>query len=347
MVSIGDSVIYSRSFGKARLDTDEDMTPQTLLNVASATKTFVAVALLKLAEQGALSLDDGITKYFPELPEDVFGPVTLRHILAHTSGIPDNRPDSEEAWEKYVEQTASMFGNDEDYMTYGREQELTRFLGSVDSLKFEPGTGFERQDPPYMLLAEVIRQVSGMPFEDYMKEYIFAPAGVTTGFTFSPRGTLAPGMAHAYRKAEGESSTAVYRSNDGRWEEYDYGEAPFFLTRADRGLFISPESFIKWFAALANGEVIDERVRSTMRIPMVNTGKAGEGYSLGVNVSGDFDGCTRLYHRSTRGGFVAAEAIYPDQKVVYLIFSNRNDWPYEEVADELEKILHEHGVVGQ
>lgn len=345
MVAIGDSVIYCRSFGMARLDTDEKMTPQTMLNVASTTKTFVAVSMLKLAEEGVLSLDDTITRYFPELPAEVFGAVTIRHILAHTSGIPDNRPDSPEQWEQYVEATPSMFGNEEDYVTYGKEKEFTRYLTSVDSLKFEPGTGYDPKDPPYMLLADIIGKVTGMSFESYLRQYIFAPAGITSGFGFPPSSDIGPGVAHGYRRARPDTPSSVYRSPDGRWEEYDYGEAPFFLTQADRGLFISPEAFAKWYGALAEGSIIDPSIRSWMRVPVVSTGKVGEGYSLGIRVSDDVDGRIRLYHRTERGGFVAVEAIYPDTNTIYLIFSNRNDWPYNEVADALEEILETHGVV--
>ncbi len=344
MVAIGDSVIYSRSFGKARLDNDAEMSPSTLINVASSTKTFIAVAIMKLSEQGALSLDDRLVKYYPELPDSVFGEIKLRHILAHTSGIPDKRPESAEQWVKYLEENQSIFGDMPDYRVYGKEKELTRFLATVDSLNFVPGTGFERQDPPYMLLAGVIEQASGMSFESFMKTYVFAPAGVER-FAFPTPGEIAPDMAHAYRRARGQAAPSVFVSDDGRWEEYDYGEAPFFLTKADRGLYISPRDFIKWYAALAGGEIISPAVRAGMRIPMVSNGKVGQGYSLGVNVAEDVNGCIRLYHRSSRGGFTAVEAIYPDSGVVYLIFSNRNDWPFEEIADGIEHILHDHGVI--
>lgn len=344
IVALNDTVIYNRSFGVARLDDRTPMTDSTLVNVASSTKTFTAVAMLRLEELGRLSLDDKITDYYPNLPEKVFGGVNLRHILAQTSGIPDFRPRTAADWSRYVEGNKSMFGSVPDFLAYGREAEFTRFLEKVDSLSFTPGTSFERQDPPYMLLANVIEEASGMPFTTFMRDYIFAPAGIRE-FFYAGNDPLERNEAHAYRRTPAGSRNKVFHSDDGVWEEYDYGEAPFFLTKADRGLYISARDFVKFYIALAHGQILGTDIRENLLIPLTTNGRSGEGYSLGMNVAQDINGITRLFHRSKRGGFAAAEAVYPDRNLCYVILSNRDDWDMDRTAGSLEQILFDKGVV--
>ena len=344
MVSRGDTMVYSRAVGLARLDSVSKLSDHSMLNIASSTKTFTAAAILKLAEQGKLSLDDKITKYYPSLNDSVFGVITLRHILANTSGIPDGRPSTPEQWQTYLKDTKSVFGTASDFRIYGKEKELTRFIEKVDSLRFSPGSGFDRQDPPYMLLLKVIEQASGHTFENWMAENIFAPAGVDYAAYISSDRPIV-GMAHAYRKADGKRNSNVFRSGDGRWDEYDYGEADFFLTRSDRGLYMSPRDFTKAIHALHDGKIISKESLDFYHTPMVTSGAAGQGYSLGLNIMVDDSGREKLYHRSTRGGFVAVEAFYPQADVLYLIFSNRNDWDYNTFADKIEAILHEKGMI--
>lgn len=344
IVALNDTVIYNRSFGLARLDDGAPMTDSTLVNVASSTKTFTAVAMLRLVELGRLSLDDKITDYYPNLPKKVFGDVTLRHILAQTSGIPDFRPRTAADWNRYAADTESMFGSVPDFLAYGREAEFTRFLEKVDTLSFAPGTSFERQDPPYMLLANVIEQASGMSFITFMRDYIFSPAGITR-FLYAGNDPLDSNEAHAYRPTPAAPDKKAFHSNDGKWEEYDYGEAPFFLTKADRGLYISARDFVKFYSALSHGKILGTDVRKNLLIPLINNGRTGRGYSLGMNVAKDSNGITRLFHRSKRGGFAAAEAIYPDCNMCYVILSNRDDWDMDRTADSLEQILFDKGVV--
>ena len=101
MVVRGDSVIYDKGFGMARMDTLEPINSSTMLNICSVSKQFSAVALCLLAEQGKLSLDDTVSKYFPEFDSEFFDDITLRHLMSHTSGIPDARPRTDAAWKKY------------------------------------------------------------------------------------------------------------------------------------------------------------------------------------------------------------------------------------------------------
>ncbi|MCM1066086.1 MAG: beta-lactamase family protein [Muribaculaceae bacterium] len=346
IITKGDSMIYGSTFGLADLYTGEPMSFDTKMCLASSTKTFTATALLKLHDEGKLSLDNRLIDYFPELPESVYGEVTLRHVLSQSSGIPDGRPRDKAEWERYKQKTPSIFGDGSDYTLYGREKELTRFLATVDSLDFRPGTDFVRRDPPYMLLSEVIEQASGKDFETYMREAIFEPAALASARYVPLDGDL-EGMAHAYRRNSGKARPGTYISDDGRWEEFDFGEAEFFLSRADRGLFMTARDLARWEHIYNSGLLISPESTRLFGVPIVNTGTDGEGYSLGVNVSHLDDGTLKFHHSSTRGGFVAVEVLFPECDLAYIILANRNEWNYAEVAKTIDNILLTKGLLSR
>ena len=107
-----------------------------------------------------------------------------------------------------------------------------------------------------MLLSTVIEQASGMPFEKYMTDSIFAPAGLTETRFFEPD-SIIPNEAHGYGPADGLSEEDQFVSSDGKWEEYDYGEAAFFPTRADRGIYTTARDYFKWLQAIYSGKIIN------------------------------------------------------------------------------------------
>lgn len=344
IVSRGDSIVYERSFGLCNLATGKPMRPSTMMCLASSTKRFTAVAILKLQLEGKLSLDDAITKYFPMLPEDVFGSVTLRHMLTQTSGIPDRRPTTPEEWRSYTANIKSVFGNNSDFLIYGREDELTAYLRQVDSLSFTPGTAFEKQNPPYMLLTSVIEQASGKNFETFMYDDIFEPAGLLSATFITPDSEILENV-HSYRLAEGAPKPGVFRSADGRWEEYDLGEAKYFLSRADRGLYMSAIDFSRWQSIFLSDVLLTPDAVQELERPLVPTSFPGVSYNMGLYVVQKPGKPLKLYKRSAHGGFVAIESLFPETGTSYVILSNRNDWDRKEMSDKLEDILHHHRLI--
>lgn len=334
----GDSILYERSFGVANLATGKEMRPSTMMCVASSTKSFTAIALLKLQSEGKLSLEDPITKYFPMLPAEVFDAVTLRHVLTQTSGIPDRRPTTAQEWRAYTAKTKSVFGDNNDFLAYGREDELTAYLQKVDSLSFTPGSRFENQDPPYMLLMSVIEQASGKKFESYMHDEIFVPAGLTSAMFISPDSDILEAV-HSYRPSEGPVKAGVYRSDDGRWDEYDFGEAKYFLSRSDRGLYMSATDFSRWQSMFLSGAILPADASAILDRPLVPTHLPGVSYNMGFYIVEKPDRPTKLYLRSAHGGFVAIESLYPDSGTSYVVLSNRNDWDRKDLSDKIETIL--------
>lgn len=338
MVRRGDSIYYNRAFGMARLDSNLAMTDSTLLNVASASKTFTAIGLLRLAAQGRLSLDDPMSKFFPDFNPDVFGKIKLRHILSHTTGLGDGRPRTDDQWDIFLRKHRSAFAKAPDFVRYGREQEQISIYRSLDSLNYEPGSKFVYADAPYKLLATIIEQVTDTAFEKWMQANIIRPAGLRETRYVSATLTH-PRMAHAYHPAKDAAKPGVFRSPDGRWDEFDYGEAEFFLCRADNGVYTTPREFALWVKRLQNGEIVPEMTVRDLNTTIISTGIPGVGYAMGIFTQTRDAKPYKVFHSSQNGGFGVYEAYYPEHDVFYLILANRNDWNRMAVSERVDSVL--------
>ncbi len=156
-------LVYAKGFGVSELGGEEPVTPESLFCLASIGKTVVATALMQLVEQGKIDLDDAVVDYLPyfELADDGYETITIRQLLTHTSGLPD----------------VEDFGYENP--AYDVEA-LDRYVRSLidTSLIGAPGEGFNYSDMGFDILGDVIAQVSGQPFEEYVEENIFAPLGM-------------------------------------------------------------------------------------------------------------------------------------------------------------------------
>ena len=159
LVADSDGIIYQKSFGFADEDRTIALTPEHRFSPGSIDKEFTTVALMLLEQEGRLGFEDQLSKYLPELPAwaDV---VSIKHILTHTSGIPD--------------------------INYGRNlttADAIEQIMAVDELLFEPGEDFLYGNLHSVLRAMVIEEVSGQPLDIFIQENIFDPAGMTSAFS--------------------------------------------------------------------------------------------------------------------------------------------------------------------
>lgn len=338
----GDSIVYDKGFGLARMDTPAPITHNTMFNICSVSKQFSAVALCKLAEEGKLSLDDSVQKFFPQFKADIFKQITLRHLMSHTSGIPDNRPRNDAAWERYTKTTRTQFANVADFKRFAAEDETTRFMEQLDTLDFEPGTAYDYQNPTFQLMLMIVEQVTGERFDDWMRTNIFLPAGMEQTCYYEP-GKSIPNMAHGYVQAEGENPYGYFRTADGRWEECDYGEATFFGTKADGGIYTTPLEFVKWDKALYGDVVMSRESREAAHTPRILSDIPHTSYGYGWFIEERPDRPKKIYHTGDNGGFLIFEGRFPQQDLFYLIFATRPDWEREATVEVVDRILQRNG----
>lgn len=337
-----DSLVYRRAIGMADLSTGAPIDMNTRFNIASISKVFASAALLRLDEMQLVDmyLDDSLNKFFPEFRDDFFSRITLYHILTHSSGLPDLRPHHPDEWSKYTKDNTSVFGNPDDYRLYGTGTEHIKCFAQLKNLEYEPGKHFSFNDPGYILLAPLIERVTGELYDQWLRENIFKPAGVE-GVCFYNPGSKLPDVAHGYRLASGKQTSSPFRSKDGKWEEYDYGEAPFFISKADKGANMTAAEYVKWKRAYYNNNVITSESFNKIFYPYIPTDQPDVSYGLGcaVRYEPGFPVCE--YHMGENGGYIAMECSWPSKRLHYALFSNRNDWDYTYTAHKIRTILHD------
>ncbi|WPU92022.1 serine hydrolase domain-containing protein [Mucilaginibacter sabulilitoris] len=176
-------VIYQRSFGYADAEHQLPNTRQTTFNLASVSKIFTAVAILQLKQKGKLSFDDPYVKYFPDFP---WPAITIRQLLSHTSGLPDNQ-----IFEKPYQENPNKI--------YDLNDLIPAFKNDKRGLLFKPGEKFGYSNTGFGLLALLVEKRSGLKFQDYLKKYIFRPAGMVHTYIETPLVPVAdPGRAVRY-----------------------------------------------------------------------------------------------------------------------------------------------------
>ncbi|MDX9930059.1 MAG: serine hydrolase domain-containing protein [Bacteroidales bacterium] len=312
MIMKNGKTLYSGSFGLEDIVTGEPFTTKTISNIGSISKTFVAYGILLLREEGRLSLNDSIIKYFPDfIDREIAEKVRIIHLLTHTSGLPDSR---------------NVSDNSEFYLTAGDEENFAP-LKLTTTLEFEPGSRWNYSNPSYNGLALIIEQVSGMRWQDFIARNIFEPAGMDDS-RITDGAYPDTGVAHGYRRV------------GNLFGEYDYGEFPTFNAAGNGGVWCSVEDLIKYAEAIDNCSFLDcESVTLSKEVWEFPEWGAPEpstqGVSWVVNNSSDPEKSLCIEHTGSQGGFRAHLMIYPGEDIVVAWLSN-NSRGY---TDQIRRIL--------
>lgn len=314
LVMKGDDIIYSKGFGLATMDPVTQVDPNTFFCIASVSKQFSGVALMKLAQEGKLSLDDSVSKFFPQFQADFFNRITLRHLLSHTSGIPDARPRT-----------------DRDFVYHSTDVASCAYLDTLSFLNFEPGTQYEYMNPTFQLMYTIVEKASGMPFETYMRQEIFDPAGMKEAVYFE-EGRAIPRMSHGYE----------WNEETKQWDECDYDETTFFASKADGGLYTSVLEFAQWERALRNYLFISPEMTQMAHSSKIETDLPYTGYGYGWFIENKPDFPTKVFHTGDNGGYQIFAGRYPQQQILFLMFSTRNI-DREGTVEKVDQIMKEAG----
>ena len=339
LVLKGDDIIFDKGYGIADIETRKPIDGNTFFNIASVSKQFTAVAILQLAEQGKLSLEDPVSKYFPEFKAPFWKDIRIKHLLSHSSGVPDARG-----------------GIPREMKIKGDEALAMSYLPDLDFLHFEPGTAYEYINPTFVLCGAIVEKVTKKPFTQYVTENIFIPAGMLQTLYFDPQHQeLIPNMAHGYEYADvedmPEERTADSKPSDEpkNWYEYDYGEETFFATRPDGGIYSSTHEFALWERALRENKVLDEANRVDAQSPHTYASdspwsdyqnRPNTWYGYGWFIEPKTDTTKEVvYHTGDNGGFKILAARHPEDNALVLVFANRADWDRYEVMQQIEAIF--------
>ena len=290
-------VIYHKGFGIADINTKEPISTKTLFNIGSISKTFVAYGILQLANQGKLSLDHSLQKYFPDFKNmSVAGKVKIVHLLTHTSGLPDSR--------KVREQR-------EFYLT-AKDEENFAPIKSTEKLEFEPGTKYRYSNPAFNGLALIIEKVTGKKWQDYITQNIFLPAGMQTS-TITDGAHPEKGVSHGYILNEKKE-----------FEELDYGEEPTFAAAGNGGVWSSVEELWLYEKSIQSQRFLNKKWIDASRRPYhfpkwADTIEQRLGLSWFITRE---KGLNMIGHTGSQGGFISDYLWLPEKKIFYVLLCN-------------------------
>jgi CubicO group peptidase (beta-lactamase class C family) len=317
MVVKADSVIFAKGYGLADLATREPITTHTLFNLGSISKTFVANAILILQERGKLSVDDSLIQYFPDFKnKDIARKVRIRHLLTHTSGLPDRRQVSQD----------TVF-----YLT-AKDAENWAPQMLTDTLEFEPGTRYHYSNPAFNGLALIVEQVSGMKWQQFIAENIFKPSGMRTS-TITDGPHPQNGVAHGY----------VW--HQGSWLEDDYGEEPTFPAAGNGGVWSSVEELVQYEKAIQDRIFLGgASVNDSRTVKQFGTWQGADKPFIGwAWFMEEQQGLGTVGHPGSQGGFLTNYVVVPEMQIMFVILCNTPREPYEMkattayVLDEIKK----------
>jgi D-alanyl-D-alanine carboxypeptidase len=280
-------LVYASGFGVADVATKKPVTPDTRFAIGSLSKQFTAAAILLLAQQHKLSLEDPLAKYLPQLENAAT--LTLRMLLNQVSGLHNYPSTREHAWP-----------------TEGAIAPSALFaIMAIDKADFAPGTQWAYSNTNYAALAEVVAKASGMPFADFMTKNVFAPLQMSaSGSGFSAQRELAT----AY------TGTDSFKDEKPISLDLYYGAGGIVSTLSD---------MVKWDLGLMSGALLNAASMHELWTAGKLTSGPTVSYAMGF-VPAELLGHRELWHNgySPRAGGYTYNAIFPDDQLAVLVLSN-------------------------
>jgi len=297
------AIIYTA--GVTDIKTLQPITAKTNFRLASVTKQFTACAIMLLARDGRLHYDQSLKDYFPDFP--AYGQaITIRHLLTHTSGLPD--------YEDLLPPADPARTIEEQQIT---DNQVLELLKKQKKGKFRPGGEWSYSNSGYVLLGLIIEKASGQPFDEFLHDRIFAPLGMETTVLYERNKNTVQSRAYGHTRVA------------GRWEIQD--QSLTSATRGDGRIYSSVEDLIKWDEAWRGETLLSAEEKKLALTPVKIRGKgpvdpdgrpAAYGFGWFLN---PWEGHQRAWHYGETAGFrTTIQRFYQDSLTV-IILANRAD----------------------
>jgi D-alanyl-D-alanine carboxypeptidase len=285
----GGQIVYEQAYGVGRIDPQTPARPEMRYAIGSVSKQFTASAVMLLQEEGKLSLDDKVAKWFPQLTRA--SDVSIRQLLSMTSGYQDYWP------QDYV------------FMDMQRpapaREIMARWAGKA--LDFEPGTKWQYSNTNYVIAASIVERVTGVPFMQFLQHRIFTPLKMTSVADFD-RGPLGPNDAQPLLR----HGLGPFRAAPKEAAGWLFGAAQLAMTAHDLAL---------WNIAVMNQSLLKPGSYKYMQTDVLLEAGNPTGYGLGVQVR-MAAGRRRIVHGGAASGYTTSNMVYPDDKAAITVFTN-------------------------
>jgi CubicO group peptidase (beta-lactamase class C family) len=289
-------ILLAKGYGLANVELNVPVKPETIFQSGSVGKQFVSAAIMMLVEEGKLSLDDSVTKYFPEAPA-TWKPVLIKNLLSHTSGLSEYET-GERTGPKGPFYMRLDFTEDE-------------LVSKIEALPIEwaPGEKWAYRNTNYVLLGVLIHKLTGKPYYEFLGERIFKPLGMTSTRLISERDII-PNRAAGYELDNGQLKNQEWVS-------------PTFNSTADGTLYFNVLDLAKWDAALYGTQLLKQSSLDRIwTVYPLNDGKpnpAGYGFAWMIGKQNDHK---RIEHGGAWQGFTCVISRYPDDNLAVVVLTN-------------------------
>ncbi|MFD1146947.1 serine hydrolase domain-containing protein [Saccharothrix hoggarensis] len=314
--------VLSRAYGMADREKGIRNHENTAFNLSSASQPFLAVAVLRLVQQGRLALSDAVGRHLTGFTREIAERVTVHHLLTSTSGLDAPMPD----WHRVFHSEEEVHAHHEQWT---RQAELVAVPGSNDN-GHRPGGG-----AGLAIAAQVVEAVSGMTFWDYVHQHVFGRSGMTGSAYYTRRQWLTDErIAHPYMlQADGSRVDAVRNLDKGSVSPHITGRNPArgFIGHASGDGFVTAPDLVRFANALRDGTVLARPYADLFagaKLPG-HEPTSYAGYTMPVKVVGDQ---WMIGRGGGAGGIGANWSIYPDTGWVGVILSNYDDIPLVEIG---------------
>lgn len=302
--------IYRKAYGQANLEYDLPLTTQSIFRTASVGKQFTAAAVALLAESGQISMDDSLAKYFPEFPAWA-ADITIEHLVFHTSGIRD-----------YLD-LAFLAGKGSDADNY-TDQWAIAAMARQQETNFPPGTEHLYSNSGYLLLAHLVKRVTGQTLREYAAEHIFTPLGMKRTHYHDDHTEVVPLRAYGYApKDDGfhVSMTTLDMVGDG-------------------GVFTSIDELLAWDQNFYRNRLGkgDPELITLLTTPATLKDGTSITYAYGLDID-QYRGQKLVSHTGSFVGFRSAILRFPDQQFSVIVLCNRADANPESLAMKASDLL--------
>ena len=292
--------VVNKGYGLANVELNVPVTSETIIRLGSVSKQFYTTAILKLVEEGKLNIDDSVHKFFSDAPE-AWRPITIRNLMSHTSGLQREGP----AYDNF------------------------RIQPDIDIIKsayhlplvFNPGERYQYCNLAYFMLAEIIKQVSGMPWQDYIHEKLFKPAGMTDSY-----------MADFYRIIPNRASGYMH------YHDTLINATAMYAVRPSGGFLSTSSDMIKWEKTIREKKIILKKNNwEKLWQPFIKTSDVAgskEYYGFGWMID-EYKGHKLIVHGGANIGFRSVFARFVNDGLSIIILTNTEEANPRAIANAL------------
>ena len=287
-----DKIVFKKGYGVSNIATQEKINPTTNFRLASVTKQFTAMSILLLVQKGRIKLEDPLKKYFPSFP--AYGKdIKIKNLLTHTSGLMD--------YEDLMSPSQAVQLHDTNCL---------QLMYKANGLYFAPGTQYKYSNTGYAILALIVEKISGQDYSSFLKENIFMPLKMKNSVAFEEGKSTLPNRAYGYS------------SGNGTWVETDQSMTSAVL--GDGGIYTNTIELTQWIKALWDYKLLGSEMQNQAwsRKKLNNGALIDYGYGWHIE---DYKNITHPHHGGSSIGFRNQLLLFPEQKLMVIILTNRNE----------------------